>query len=364
VARLLVLGKDIPRLNCVQWSEWQRYNLLDYQGLLIDCRNPSRISGNVDLANVLSQFMQHGHAVFLILPEVADIPPTGMDLNVLPYMNLNLHPERGKTLINSVNSVFIQQYMTTLDGHQIVITPRQTIQNLPFGWIWQTAVSDNVKRAVCGQFGRAYIFHPPATGRDSLAVKVILDFFNPDYEEPEPEEHPDWAKDVSGGLPGMAELESGSAKRNAEIARLQLELRADETRKRELERWAEILWLDGIPLQNRVSEALQLLGIPNKSKDPTGHTQDLQGDCAGRSVLFEVTGSVGSIGIEKGRQLLQWMAECDDPINTKGILIGNAFRRNSPGDRPPQSQSQNICQRVRGHGEAVPFWSSRCQRII
>lgn len=333
--RLLVLGKDIPRLNCVNWDEWRKYNLLDYQGLLIDCRKPSRISDNQELANLLAQFMQHGHTVFLILPEVADIPAEGLNLSILPYMTLNLQVQRGKTLINSINSGFIQQYMTALQGHEFVITPRPTIQNIPFRWAWQITVSDNVNRGVCGQFGHAYIFHPPAPGRDGLAMKAILDFFKPDYEEPEPEERPDWVKDVTASLPGMAELESGSATKNAEIARLQSELEAVEAKKLELEQWAELLWLDGIPLQNRVSEALHLLGIPNKSKDPTGHTQDLQGSCAGRPLMFEVTGSTGAIGIDKGRQLLQWMAQCDDPVNTKGVLIGNAFRKNPPNERPP-----------------------------
>jgi hypothetical protein len=333
--RLLALGKDISRLNSIEWPERQKYNLLDYQGLLIDCRDPSRIFDNRSLTNVLIQFMQHGHSVFLILPEAKDIPVDGFNLSILPFLTLNLQLQKGKTLKKSLNSAFIAGYMTALNGHEFVISPRQTIQNLPYGWVWQITVSDNVDRAVCGQLGNAYILHPPASGRDPLAIKAILDFFKPDYEEPPPEERPDWLKEILSSMPGMAELESDSSKRRNEIARLQSELEMDDAKRLKLERWTEILWLDGIPLQNRVSDALGFLGIPNKSKDPTGHTQDLQGNCAGVPLLFEVTGSTGAIGVDKGRQLLQWIAECDDPTNTKGILIGNAFRKNCPEERPP-----------------------------
>jgi hypothetical protein len=114
-------------------------------------------------------------------------------------------------------------------------------------------------------------------------------------------------------------------------------LESDEAKKFELARWTDMLWLDGVPLQKRISEALSLLGIANESKDPTGHSQDLEASFAGRSFLFEVTGSNGAITIDKGRQLLQWLSECADPTNSKGILIGNAFRKHAPSARPPSA---------------------------
>lgn len=333
--RLLVLGKDIPRLKCVEWQDWHAHNLLDYQGLLIDCRNPSRISGNRALCDLLAQYMQHGHTVFLILPEATSVPVGGLDLSILPYLTLKLSPARGKTLKDVINSAFFQSYMTALQGHEITITPAQIVQHVPHGWAWQTTVSDNVNRAVCGQFARAYVFHAPASGRDGLAIKAILDFFQPDFEEPEREEPPEWSSRVTAQIPGVSDIRGRREQAHQEIAKLQSVIDTDAAKQRELEKWAEILWLDGVPLQVRVSEALALLGIPNESKDPTGHTQDLQGRCRDTPLLFEVTGSTGSIGIEKGRQLLQWITDCGDPTHTKGVLIGNAFRNNAPENRPP-----------------------------
>jgi hypothetical protein len=330
----------------VQWEEWKQYNLLDYQGLLIDCRNPSRISGDKELSGLLAQYMQHGHTVFLILPDVTDIPPGGLDLSVIPYLTLNLQLQKGKTLNNIINSALFQSYIEALRGHEIVINARATVQNIPYDWLWQIAVSDNVKRAVCGQFGRAYVFHPPSPGRDSLAMKAILDFFGPDLEEPEPDPAPEWATNIIAAIPGVADIEARTENNTKEIARLQSAVVVDEARRTKLARWAEMLWLTGVPLQQRVSEALGLLGVPNKSENPTGHTHDLQGICQGRAVLFEVTASTGSIGVEKGRQLLQWIGECEDPTNTKGVLIGNAYRNDPPDKRPPSPDHRIFVKEV------------------
>jgi hypothetical protein len=116
---------------------------------------------------------------------------------------------------------------------------------------------------------------------------------------------------------------------------LSSQLAVDESKRQELQRWSEMLWLTGVRLQTRVSEALAFLGVQNESKNPTGHVEDLEGTCLGRPVIFEVTASAGSIGVEKARQLLQWIGESADPTNTKGVLIGNAYRNEPPEKRPP-----------------------------
>src|ERR1700690_2477129 len=100
MSRLFVIGNDIPRLKCVEWSEWQNHNLLDYQGVLIDCRRPSRIEGQVELSSLLSRFMQNGRSVFLILPEANDVPTSGLQIKILPCISLNLQAKSGKTLRN------------------------------------------------------------------------------------------------------------------------------------------------------------------------------------------------------------------------------------------------------------------------
>jgi hypothetical protein len=299
--------------------------------------------------------MQHGHKVFLILPEAKDVPTGGLTVAVLPHFSLFLTPHTGRTLQNVSGSTFFQNYLGCLRGHELLIEGRQTVRQLPHGWVWQISICDNVRRTVCAQYANAYILHPPAAGRDDLAIKAILEFFGPDFEEPVPEPYPDWSKQFSAQIPGVAELQSKATQTEGEIARLRSELAANETKRKELEKWAEMLWLDGVPLQTRVSEALRLVGIPNESKDPTGHTQDLQGTCVGRPILFEVTGSKGSIGVEKGRQLLQWISQCDNPSITKGVLIGNAYRNDPPEKRPPTENHKIFVNEVEEMAQKFHF---------
>jgi hypothetical protein len=85
--------------------------------------------------------------------------------------------------------------------------------------------------------------------------------------------------------------------------------------KQQIERWAELLWLDGIPLQNRVREAFELLGFQTESKNPTGHTHDLVLSCGGDVFYAEVTGATGSIKVGKGRELMHWLIGCSRTRN-------------------------------------------------
>ncbi|MGA8408831.1 MAG: hypothetical protein WB680_16765 [Candidatus Acidiferrales bacterium] len=325
---------------------WQTHNLLDYQGLLLDCRKPSRIAQPQLLTKLLLEFMKNGHSVFVILPEARDLPDGGMPFDILPFVRLNVRGQKGKTLRQSINTPIFQDYAKALNGHEIVIDPQpMRAPNQP-NWHFQTAISDNVNTAVCGIYASALVFHPPALGRDDLMVKAILQHFKPDFEEPEPEEPPEWSRQVASQIPGVAEITARRTQTSQDIARLQSILDADELKQNELEKWTEMLWLAGIPLQTRVSEALALLGIPNESRNPTGHMEDLQGTCMGKPFLFEVTGSTGSIGVEKARQLLQWVGECADPANTKGVLIGNAYRNDPPERRPPSPDHKIFVREV------------------
>ena len=39
--RMLLIGTQYPGLKSVEWSDWQSVNILDYQGLLFDCKSSS-----------------------------------------------------------------------------------------------------------------------------------------------------------------------------------------------------------------------------------------------------------------------------------------------------------------------------------
>jgi hypothetical protein len=331
--RLLVIGNKLPRLPSIEWKECQHYNFLDYQGLLFDCRKHWPVPSD-NLPNHLFTFLKNGHTVYVILPEAAElsIQPS---LNLLPNLKLQLQKLRGTTLKLSAPhlSLFVK-YVETLDAFDLVIHP--TVVTNPNGATWQNTVVNNVNDAVCGVFfNSAFIFHPPSKGRDNLAFKAIIDHFNPDLEEPDLDPAPPWATHVVNSLEDAQRITAVMKKINHQIGDLQEKLREEELRMQALERWVQLLWLDGVPLQNRVKEVFDFLGFTTESIDPTGHTRDLVIKYGGREFLIEVTGSTGPITLDKGRQLLQWMGDSESPDTVKGLLIGNAFRTHAPDNRPP-----------------------------
>ncbi len=330
--RLLVIGAKLPRLKCVEWSDWKTENILDYQGILFDCRKPWLVSYQGELQNLLFTYFRQAHPAYLILPEAKDIASGQPSLTFIPYLTLKLDCSRGETLKLVSQEVLFSRYSEALEGHEIVVTPNSP-QGIP--WSWQSAIVDNVGRAVSGRFGPLAVLHAPAPRLEDKAFKVIIEDFNPDFDEPVPEPIPDWAGTVARALPGMNEIEARIRSLRNEMSALEEGLRKEVKNRDALQRWAEILWLDGIALQTRVSEALTLIGIQNESRNPTGHSHDViarHGNC---EWLIEVTGSTGPITIDKGRQLLQWIAEAEKPASVKGLLIGNAFRNHPPDSRPP-----------------------------
>jgi len=338
---------------CVPWEELSDQNLLDYQGILFDCSQGWQIAEQLGLARQLYTFMSSGHTVFVILPRPSEISQSPrLELNFVPYLRLSFDLSKGKTLNLSTPIRIFVQYREALTGHEFVMRPEVQTGS---GWVWKAGITDNVSRPVCAVYGNAYLFHPVSRSADSRGLRAILEEFKPDYDEPEPQPSPQWAEGIAVDIPGFIEADREIAESMEQIRAMEHRIGHSRIKKESLTKWVELLWLDGIPLQNRVSDAFKLLGIPNESKDPTGHTQDLQGNCLGLSLLLEVTGSTGSIGVDKGRQLLQWMAECEDPIRTKGVLVGNPFRSEPPNNRPPTTNHKLFAKELEDLAQRFHF---------
>jgi uncharacterized small protein (DUF1192 family) len=326
--RLLIVGKKLPRLACIEWAEIDKYNLLDFQGLLIDCRHGVTQSQQQRLAQIIGTYP---HRVYVILPRAADLSTFGAQLNFIGGIQLSIWAEKGRTVRAKHAVDPFDKYLPLLDGYEVCFS----MNHAPGHYL---AIVNNVGHGLCGGAHNALVFHPPAPTNENSAFQILLTHFGPDFEEPEPQPPPDWAAAVIESLPGVRELDERIGGLQAQIGELGQRVSSEKERRRGIESWAEMLWLDGIPLQNRVKEALRFLGISAESSDPTAHDKDLEAKCAGHKFLMEVTGSVGPIGIEKGRQLFQWMAQSDDPATVKGVLIGNAFRTDPPDRRPPPNQ--------------------------
>src|SRR5260370_2378082 len=196
-------------------------------------------------------------------------------------------------------------------------------------------IVDNVSRPICSKVQSIYLLHPPSRKLEQKALKVIIEHFGPDPIPISSVPKPSWIDEAASAIPGVAGIQAVRTSMRTEIQQKSKLLEIEEEKLRQLSSWADLLWLEGLPLQAKVSEALNLLGIAAASSDPSGHTSDLAADEPGVHFVFEVTGTSGTIGIEKGRQLMQCVADAPDPANSKGVLIVNAFRNEPPDRRPP-----------------------------
>jgi len=221
VKRLLVVGKQIKRLKCIEWSEWKNHNLLDFQGLLLDFRGNGAPLNDGSFPGLLAPFMHNGHEIFVILPENVLQGAGNNVLKLFTPVNLRMESQKGQTLKIIQPGAFINAYRESLIGHQIVLSDHiQPNLPVPSQWNWNATITDNVARAVCGRYGTAHVLHPPAKHLEHLAVNAILEYFSPTYEEPEAEERPAWATEVAAQMPGVADIHMRIDANSNEISRL------------------------------------------------------------------------------------------------------------------------------------------------
>jgi hypothetical protein len=356
--RLLLIGKKLARLDSIDWARCLTPNITDYQGLLFDCREMTDFAGQDGLAAILTGYQAAGHPIFVILPDLKNETSMTRDLRFLPSpMSLRVSRAPGRTLnlCRDAGQPF-RDYYSCLRGHDVVfeINSRQPGQPAPRG---VPKIVDNLNRLVCATANgtTAHFFHPPHRSRESEAFRILVEYFGPDFAEPEPEPTPEWAASVVSAMPGIQRIEEQTAQVLRQIDDLEKDADVLNVKKREIEKWAELLWLDGIALQRRVRDALDFLGFQTEMREPTGHSEDLVASHGTDRFLIEVTGATGSIKIEKARELVQWILDSESPGQVRGMLIGNAFRTEPPQNRPPTANHKLFTNEVEGLAERFDF---------
>jgi len=331
--RLLIVGLEVPNFPSVPWSDWASANFLDYQGLLLDCRDPQILPSHGSIAAALLTLINNNHSAYILLPEAKNSASLTGAISLIPYYYLYIQQATGQTLNVRSGDSFFESYRNVLTGHEICFRLQQMNNTRPL--ITIESIVDNVSRSICSKVQSIYLLHPPSRRLEQKALKIIIEHFGPDPIPISSVPKPSWIDETASAIPGVAGIQAVCASIRAEIQQKSEQLGSEEEKLRQLASWADLLWLEGLPLQTRVSEALNLLGIAAASSDPSGHTSDLAADEPGMRLVFEVTGSSGTIGIEKGRQLMQWVADAPDPACAKGVLVANAFRNEPPDKRPP-----------------------------
>jgi hypothetical protein len=325
---MLLIGTQYPGLKSVEWSDWQSANILDYQALLLDCSGAFTPIQAQGLEVSLSVLVGQGHKVFVILPLI----PKTLDLNFLPGLTVSVQAQHGDTLNTKNPQPPFDKYTEALNGHDIVFRLRhprtgQDVTHLPH-------VVNNVNMLVCAQVGKIYLFHPAARGKSTKALESIVSFFDPDFEECQLEPAPPWGDNVIATIPGIDEVKTRLVEIDGKISELEGQRGSGEKELQTLSEWGQLLWLVGIPLQRVVQKAFNFLGFEIEPRAETGHTEDFVAKHGGTVFLIEATGSAGSITVDKGRQLMEWVVY-SEAENCRGVLVGNAFIKDPPEKRPP-----------------------------
>jgi len=321
---------NFPRIT---WPEWTSTNSLDYQGLLLDCREPQSLPSQALISTVLHTLIANGYTAYVLLPEAKHLSTAQQQLMVIPNYYVYLDRAAGQTLRVVSSDPLFEAYRAALNGHEVCFRLQQMSGTSP--WPIITGIVDNVSRPLCAKIGTVYLLHAPPKKLEQKAFKAIIDHFGPDPLPVSNVPRPSWVDQEASTLPGVSELQAARASISAEIQEKTEILNAEEEKLKKLSSWADLLWLEGLPLQNKVGEALSFLGVQASSPDPSAHGGDLLANEPEAEFVIEVTGTSGTIGIEKGRQLMQWVADVTNPAAAKGVLVANAFRNDPPGGRPP-----------------------------
>jgi len=147
---------------------------------------------------------------------------------------------------------------------------------------------------------------------------------------------PDWI--TSWILPREGELGKQITGITEEITTLQSRSQELKSKLYELSRVKSLLYERDTPLQDAVKAAFKELGLSLEKEDE----KDFVFSGAEGRVIFEVTGSEGSIEVDKFRQLLDYLTtENKQGTSAKSILVGN-----HQIDLPPEKRGQPFTQKA------------------
>jgi hypothetical protein len=244
---------------------------------------------------------------------------------------VRIHPQRGDTIIVRDSAEIFKRYAQVLVGHEIYFELFHLGNLRP---ISVNNIVNNVNRPLCGQVKNIFLLHPPARGLARKALEIVIESFAPEFQEPLPDSAPPWADGVVSKIPGVAESHDRLSETEERISELEAQRQSEEKELQKLGEWGQLLWLTGIPLQRLVQKAFKFLGFDIEPRPETGHAEDFVARHGEFVFLIEATGTSGTITIEKGRQLMQWLAD-SEIADCHGTLVANAFSTEPPANRPP-----------------------------
>ena len=116
--------------------------------------------------------------------------------------------------------------------------------------------------------------------------------------------------------------------------KIEIEKREKIIKLEKQKKWIDLVCGNGLILERRVGEALIFLGFKVDYPPESSHSYDLRVKYKDKELIIEIEGTKKSIEINKGRQLMHWLAE-EDPL-VQGVLMGNPFNNEPLTNRPPK----------------------------
>src|SRR5258708_37922784 len=121
--RLLIVGSEVPNFASIPWSDWNSGNALDYQGLLLDLRDPKFLPNQGSIAVTLTSLVNNNHTAYILLPEAKDTTPH--PLTILYNYYIYIEKALGQTLKVDAGDPFFTAYRSALTGNEICFRLQQ-----------------------------------------------------------------------------------------------------------------------------------------------------------------------------------------------------------------------------------------------
>ena len=135
---------------------------------------------------------------------------------------------------------------------------------------------------------------------------------------------------------GQQELSIKIQQQKDKIIKEEESLKKLEQGYKELDRWKDLIWQTGNPLENIVKKFFSEMGIELQKQEV-----DLVGEYKGKELFVEVKGNTNCINHSKDfRQIHERkFFNAKNPLDTFALLVGNPFRLEPLNNRPPQNNS-------------------------
>ncbi len=174
----------------------------------------------------------------------------------------------------------------------------------------------------------------PTEVSDRDAVNIILENFFGLQQKTLP---PQWIEEVD--IPGIPEIKFEVENKYHQIEQLKTEIKPLLQRKEELEKYKQLLFETGTPLEEICKQTLQTMGCNILPADLA--EEDFIVEFEGQQAIVEVKGNTKSISLSNLSQLGRYREDylIERGEDKKSILIGNAWRL-LPLDERGKSNSQ------------------------